>query len=159
MGEHNAIVIHLTLVPYLSAAGELKTKPTQHSVKTLMESGVMADVLVCRTEHELPEDLRSKLALFCNVREEAVIQSIDASTIYDVPNLMLEQGLDKVVLKKLDLKSSTPDLTQWNKFLSRHKNPKSETLTMALCQRHMTQSIVEKQQRQTKKGFICVKKN
>ena len=126
LGEHNAIVIHLTLVPYLSAAGELKTKPTQHSVKTLMESGVMADVLVCRTEHELPEDLRSKLALFCNVREEAVIQSIDASTIYDVPNLMLEQGLDKVVLKKLDLKSSTPDLTQWNKFLSRHKNPKSE---------------------------------
>jgi len=126
LGEHNAIVIHLTLVPFLSAAGELKTKPTQHSVKTLMESGVMADVLVCRTEHELPEDLRRKLALFCNVREEAVIQSIDASTIYDVPNLMLEQGLDKVVLKKLELKSDTPDLTQWNEFLSRHKNPKGE---------------------------------
>ena len=126
LGEHNVIVIHLTLIPYLSAAGELKTKPTQHSVKTLMESGVMADILVCRTEHELPEELRSKLALFCNVREEAVIQSIDASTIYDVPNLMLEQGLDKVVLKKLELKTGTPDLTQWNKFLSRHKNPKSE---------------------------------
>ena len=126
LGEHNAIVIHLTLVPFLSAAGELKTKPTQHSVKTLMESGVMADILVCRTEHELPEELRSKLALFCNVREEAVIQSIDASTIYDVPNLMLEQGLDKVVLKKLGLKSATPDLTQWNAFLSRHKNPKGE---------------------------------
>ena len=126
LGEHNAIVIHLTLVPYLSAAGELKTKPTQHSVKTLMESGVMADILVCRTEHELPEELRAKLAKFCNVREEAVIQSIDASTIYDVPNLMLEQGLDKVVLKKLDLKSDVPDLTQWNQFLQRHKNPKSE---------------------------------
>ncbi len=126
LGEHNAIVIHLTLVPFLSAAGELKTKPTQHSVKTLMESGVMADILVCRTEHELPEELRRKLALFCNVREEAVIQSIDASTIYDVPNLMLEQGLDKVVLKKLGLKSATPDLTQWNAFLSRHKNPKGE---------------------------------
>ena len=126
LGEHNAIVIHLTLVPFLSAAGELKTKPTQHSVKTLMESGVMADVLVCRTEHELPEDLRRKLALFCNVREEAVIQSIDASTIYDVPNLMLEQGLDKVVLQKLELQSDTPDLTQWNEFLSRHKNPKGE---------------------------------
>ena len=111
LGEHNAIVIHLTLVPYLSAAGELKTKPTQHSVKTLMESGVMADILVCRTEHELPMELRRKLALFCNVREEAVIQSIDASTIYDVPNLMLEQGLDKVVLKKLDLQSDAPDLT------------------------------------------------
>ena len=89
LGEHNAIVIHLTLVAYLSAAGELKTKPTQHSVKTLMESGVMADILVCRTEHELPFDLRRKLALFCNDREEAVIQSIDAATIYDVPNLML----------------------------------------------------------------------
>ncbi|OBX25928.1 CTP synthase [Gelidibacter algens] len=126
LGEHNAIVIHLTLVPYLSAAGELKTKPTQHSVKTLMESGVMADILVCRTEHELPLDLRRKLALFCNVREEAVIQSIDASTIYDVPNLMLEQGLDKVVLKKLDLQSDVPDLKQWNQFLKRLKHPKSE---------------------------------
>jgi len=126
LGKHNAIVIHLTLIPFLSAAGELKTKPTQHSVKTLMESGVQADVLVCRTEHELPEDLRSKLALFCNVREEAVIQAIDASTIYDVPNLMLQQGLDKVVLKKLNLESSEPDLTQWNQFLQRHKNPNGE---------------------------------
>lgn len=126
LGEDNAIVIHLTLVPYLSAAGELKTKPTQHSVKTLMESGVQADILVCRTEHELPKDLRSKLAKFCNVREEAVIQSIDASTIYDVPNLMLDEGLDKVVLKKLTLNSDVPDLTHWNEFLSRHKNPKSE---------------------------------
>ncbi|TBV25456.1 CTP synthase [Meridianimaribacter sp. CL38] len=126
LGQDNAIVIHLTLIPFLSAAGELKTKPTQHSVKTLMESGVQADILVCRTEHELPEDLRRKLALFCNVREEAVIQSIDASTIYDVPNLMLEQGLDKVVLKKLNLESDTPDLTQWNQFLNRHKNPKGE---------------------------------
>ncbi len=126
LGENNAIVIHLTLVPYLAAAGELKTKPTQHSVKTLMESGVQADVLVCRTEYDLPYDLRRKLALFCNVREEAVIQSIDASTIYDVPNLMLEQGLDKVVLKKLALKSSVPDITQWNNFLTRHKNPKTE---------------------------------
>ena len=126
LGEHNALVIHLTLIPFLSAAGELKTKPTQHSVKTLMESGVQADILVCRTEHELPDDLRVKLALFCNVREEAVIQAIDASTIYDVPNLMLEQGLDKVVLKKLNLKGSIPDLTQWNQFLDRHKNPKGE---------------------------------
>ncbi len=126
LGENNAIVVHLTLVPYLSAAGELKTKPTQHSVKTLMESGVMADVLVCRTEHELPNDVRNKLAKFCNVRPEAVIQSIDASTIYDVPNLMLVEGLDKVVLSKLALEGSQPDLTQWNQFLSRHKNPKGE---------------------------------
>ncbi|WP_452224208.1 CTP synthase [Lacinutrix chionoecetis] len=126
LGEHNALVIHLTLVPFLSAAGELKTKPTQHSVKTLMESGVQADILVCRTEHELPEDLRDKLARFCNVRRESVIQAIDASTIYDVPNLMLEQGLDKVVLKKLNLESNVPNLEQWNAFLERHQNPKSE---------------------------------
>ncbi|RNC86828.1 MAG: CTP synthase [Winogradskyella sp.] len=126
LGEHNAIVIHLTLVPYLSAAGELKTKPTQHSVKTLMESGVQADILVCRTEHELSDGIKTKLARFCNVEKESVIQSIDASTIYDVPNLMLDEGLDKVVLKKLDLSSGTPDLARWNEFLKRHKNPKSE---------------------------------
>ncbi|MFD1162454.1 CTP synthase [Hwangdonia seohaensis] len=136
LGDNNGIVIHLTLVPYLSAAGELKTKPTQHSVKTLMESGIQADVLVCRTEHDLPEDLRRKLALFCNVREEAVIQSIDASTIYDVPNLMLEQGLDKVVLKKLALKSTTPDISKWNQFLARHKNPKSE-ITIGLIGKYV----------------------
>ena len=126
LGENNGIVIHLTLVPYLSAAGELKTKPTQHSVKTLMESGVQADILVCRTERHLPKELRRKLALFCNVKEEAVIESIDASTIYDVPNLMLEEGLDKVVLEKLNLKSSKPDIEQWNQFVHRHKNPKTE---------------------------------
>jgi CTP synthase len=136
LGEHNALVIHLTLIPYLSAAGELKTKPTQHSVKTLMESGVQADILVCRTEHELPEEIRTKLARFCNVREEAIIQSIDASTIYDVPNLMLEQGLDKVVLKSLDLKSDVPNLDRWNQFLERHKNPKS-TITIGLIGKYV----------------------
>jgi len=125
LGRHNSLFIHLTLIPYLSAAGELKTKPTQHSVKTLMESGIQADVLVCRTEHELSDDLRAKLALFCNVEKEAVIQSIDAKTIYDVPNLMLDEGLDEIALKKLCLESSQrPNLTQWNEFLSRHKNPK-----------------------------------
>lgn len=125
MGENNAIVIHLTLVPYLAAAGELKTKPTQHSVKTLMESGIKADILVCRTEHEISDEIRNKLALFCNVKREAVIQSIDADTIYEVPNLMLEEGLDLVALKKLDLpKKSAPDLKTWNTFLKRLKNPK-----------------------------------
>ena len=127
LGDDNALVIHLTLIPYLSAAGELKTKPTQHSVKTLMESGIRADILVCRTEHELSDDLREKLALFCNVKKEAVIQSIDASTIYDVPNLMLEEGLDKITLQKLKLADDTePVLTRWNEFLRRHKNPKAE---------------------------------
>lgn len=126
LGENNAIVIHLTLIPYLAAAGELKTKPTQHSVKTLMESGIKADILVCRTEHELSDELRQKLAVFCNVKREAVIQSIDASTIYEVPNLMLREGLDSVALKKLDLPlKNEPDLANWNTFLHRLKNPKA----------------------------------
>ncbi len=123
LGRENCIVIHLTLVPYLSAAAELKTKPTQHSVKTLMESGINADVLVCRTEHELSDDIRDKLALFCNVKREAVIQSIDADTIYDVPLLMLEEGLDSVVLNLLKLPDNVaPDLANWKAFLSRLKN-------------------------------------
>jgi len=127
LGDNNAIVVHLTLVPFLSAAGELKTKPTQHSVKTLMESGIQADILVCRTEHQLSNEIKEKLALFCNVKREAVIQSIDASTIYDVPILMQEEGLDTVALKKLALPDTNPpDLTQWNEFLDRHKHPKSE---------------------------------
>jgi len=136
LGEHNALVIHLTLIPFLSAAGELKTKPTQHSVKTLMESGVHADILVCRTEHQLSDSIKTKLARFCNVKKEAVIQSIDASTIYDVPNLMLDEGLDKVVLEKLNLKSDTPDLSRWNEFLKRHKNPKSE-ITIGLIGKYV----------------------
>ncbi|QCW99290.1 CTP synthase [Aggregatimonas sangjinii] len=127
LGDNNGIVIHLTLVPYLSAAGELKTKPTQHSVKTLMESGIKADILVCRTEHHISDDIKDKLALFCNVKREAVIQSIDASTIYDVPVMMQEEGLDTVALRKLALSDDKlPDLNQWNEFLRKHKNPKNE---------------------------------
>ena len=136
LGDQNVIVVHLTLIPYLAAARELKTKPTQHSVKTLMESGVQADILVCRTEHEIGDAIRAKLARFCNVHKEAVIQSIDASTIYDVPNMMLEEGLDKVVLNKLGLKWSAPDLTSWNEFLARHKNPKNE-ITIGLIGKYV----------------------
>ena len=125
LGKENAIVIHLTLIPYLAAAGELKTKPTQHSVKMLMQSGVNPDILVCRTEHHLSESIKRKLALFCNVKQEDVIESIDADTIYDVPVFMQNEGLDKVVLKKLNLNADTePDLSKWNDFLSKHKNPK-----------------------------------
>ena len=124
LGEDNAMVIHLTLVPFLSAAKELKTKPTQHSVKTLMESGIKADVLVCRTEYELSHELKKKLALFCNVKIEAVIQSIDVETIYDVPIKMMEEGLDKVVLNKLKLISKPPKLDHWKSFLYKYKNPK-----------------------------------
>jgi CTP synthase len=116
----------LTLVPYLSAAKELKTKPTQHSVKTLMESGITADILVCRTEHEISNDIKNKLALFCNVEVDSVIQSIDATTIYEVPLLMKKEKLDKVVLKKLDLKSSkNVNLRKWSDFVNRLKYPKN----------------------------------
>jgi CTP synthase len=126
LGDENCVVIHLTLIPYLAAAKELKTKPTQHSVKTLMESGIKADVLVCRTEHELTDDLRRKLALFCNVKQEAVIQSIDVDTIYEVPLKMLEEGLDTVVLKKFQLAPKHPhDLSDWKTFLSKLQQPKN----------------------------------
>lgn len=137
LGDYNGIVVHLTLIPYLSAAKELKTKPTQHSVKTLMESGIKADILVCRTERELSDELRHKLALFCNVRREAVIQSIDVETIYDVPNKMQEEGLDVVALKKLGLPDTgAPNLTQWKEFLSRYKNPK-HTVTIGLIGKYV----------------------
>ena len=137
LGDNNGIVIHLTLVPYLSAAGELKTKPTQHSVKTLMESGIKADILVCRTEHEISDEIKQKLALFCNVKKEAVIQSIDASTIYDVPVLMQEEGLDTVSLQKLNLEDTVvPDLDQWNEFLTKLKNPK-DTITIGLIGKYV----------------------
>lgn len=137
LGDDNAIVVHLTLVPFLAAAGELKTKPTQHSVKVLMESGIRADILVCRTEHHLSDELRTKLALFCNVKKEAVIESIDASTIYDVPNLMLTEGLDTITLQKLDLPlGSEPDLFRWNQFLQRHKNPK-KTVNVGLIGKYV----------------------
>jgi CTP synthase len=126
MGE-DCLVIHLTLIPYLAASGELKTKPTQHSVKMLLEYGVQPDILVCRTQHELSKELKNKIALFCNVSPNAVIESIDASTIYEVPLLMAEEELDKVVLSKLHMPINTePDLSQWKDFLYRLKHPKQE---------------------------------
>ena len=137
LGKENALVIHLTLIPFLAAAGELKTKPTQHSVKTLMESGISADIIVCRTEHELSSDLKEKLALFCNVKREAIIQSIDVETIYDVPLKMLDEGLDKVVLEKLQLvPKKALDLKSWNVFLEKFKNPK-HTLKIGLVGKYV----------------------
>ena len=127
LGKSNSLVIHLTLVPYLSAAKELKTKPTQHSVKTLMESGINADILVCRTEHDISDEIKSKLALFCNVDVDSVIQAKDASTIYDVPLLMEKEKLDKVVLKKLEIeKYSSTNMQKWIEFVDRLKSPKFE---------------------------------
>ncbi|OFX28221.1 MAG: CTP synthase [Bacteroidetes bacterium GWA2_31_9] len=122
----NCLVIHLTLVPYLSAPGELKTKPTQHSVKLLLENGVQPDILVLRTEHPLNKELRKKVALFCNVDFESVIESIDVSTIYEVPVLMHKEKLDVTVLKKLGLAmKDEPPLIPWNDFLKKLKNPKT----------------------------------
>jgi CTP synthase len=127
MGSTNNCVIHLTLLPYLSVTGELKTKPTQHSVKTLLEYGIQPDILVCRSEKPVNIEMRRKIALFCNVNVNAVIESLDASSIYDVPIMMLKEQLDKVVLNKLKLPSKQePHLEQWKNFLGKLKNPVSE---------------------------------
>ncbi|MFV0365380.1 MAG: CTP synthase [Mangrovibacterium sp.] len=123
----DAMVIHLTLVPYLAASGELKTKPTQHSVKVMLENGVQPDLLVLRTEHELSEDLRKKVALFCNVNPNAVMQSIDVDTIYEVPNRLYNQNMDQIVLAKLGLPyKNEPILEAWNEFLHKMRNPKGK---------------------------------
>lgn len=127
LGGHDTIVIHLTLLPYLQATGELKTKPTQHSVKMLLQSGVQPDILVCRTEHKMTKEVRNKIALFCNINQNAVIESVTASTIYDVPLLLRKENLDKVVLTKLKLPArKNPELVDWKKFLARLKNPLDE---------------------------------
>jgi CTP synthase len=137
LGPNNALVIHLTLVPYLQSAGELKTKPTQHSVKMLLEAGVQPDILVCRTEKPLPPEIRKKVALFCNVHLNSVIEAMDAETIYDVPLLMKKEKLDERVLSKLKLSSrQDPDLTQWKSFLGKLKNP-SEEITIALVGKYV----------------------
>ena len=126
MGE-DVMVIHLTYVPYLAAAGELKTKPTQHSVKTMLEQGLQPDVIVCRTEHPLSKGVRAKVALFCNVQPECVIESQDAKSIYEVPLLMQKEGLDKQVLKILKLPyGGRPNLTKWRSFLRKLEHPHSE---------------------------------
>ncbi len=123
-GNENCIVIHLTLIPFLNAAKELKTKPTQHSVRELLTTGIQADILVCRTEHPISMDIRRKLAVFCNVEVASVIEAMDASTIYDVPQLMLKEKLDTVVISKLKMRDRRePNLTKWNDFIFRLKNP------------------------------------
>lgn len=127
LGSDNCLTIHLTLVPYLNAAGELKTKPTQHSVKELLSAGVQPDILVCRTEHPLTPSIRRKLSLFCNLAPTAVIEARDASTIYDVPILMLKEKLDITVISMLRLADrKEPDLRKWKKFLGQMKNPVHE---------------------------------
>ncbi|MDX5443397.1 MAG: CTP synthase [Hymenobacteraceae bacterium] len=127
LGQNDSVVIHLTLLPYLKAAGELKTKPTQHSVKALSEAGVQPDILVCRSEHPIPMEMRKKIALFCNVKVNSVIESLDAETIYDVPLLMRKEKLDERVITKLKLpQKGEPNLDSWKEFLGRLKNPTNE---------------------------------
>jgi CTP synthase len=124
MESQDTLVIHLTLIPYLNSAGELKTKPTQHSVRMLQESGIQPDILVCRSEHPLPYDIRKKIALFCNVQVNSVIEAMDADTIYAVPLLMLKERLDQRALYMLDIYNDKDvDLDSWKTFLSRLKNP------------------------------------
>jgi CTP synthase len=126
MPEEDCLVLHLTLIPYLKAAQELKTKPTQHSVRMLSQEGVRPDVIVCRTEHPLSEEIKRKIALFCNVKPNAVIEAIDAGTIYEVPLKMLQEGLDVIVLKKLRINGySAPELSKWRGFLDKLNHPKS----------------------------------
>ncbi len=137
LGEKNTLFIHLTLIPYLASAGELKTKPTQHSVKTLSESGIQPDILVCRTEHPLPQEMKRKIGLFCNVTEQDVIEARDAETIYDVPLLMKEERLDSRVLYKLDIyNDKDSNLSTWKKFLEKLKAPKFE-ITVGLIGKYV----------------------
>ena len=132
LGYRDTALVHLTLIPYMSASGELKTKPTQHSVKALLENGLQPDILVLRTEHPLSMALRRKVALFCNVNANAVMESIDVPTIYEVPLKMHEQHLDEVVLEKLNLPAdSEPDMTAWSAFVEKIKHP-SRTIDIAL---------------------------
>lgn len=148
LGPNNFLVVHLTLIPYLSAAKELKTKPTQHSVKQLLEAGIQPDILVCRTEHHLPLDVKKKLSLFCNVQLNSVIEAMDAETIYDVPLLMKKEKLDERVMSLLKLTSKTKtDLEQWKDFLGKLKNPTQE-VTIGLVGKYVSlpdayKSIIE----------------
>ncbi|MCE7934464.1 MAG: CTP synthase [Chlorobi bacterium CHB2] len=129
----NVLHIHLTYVPFIKAAGELKTKPTQHSVKTLLEIGIQPDILVCRSEHRLVKEIREKIALFCNVDRDAVIEGRDASTIYDVPLIYAQQGLDNIVLRKLGIEAPPADLKVWSNYVRRIKHPGNGTVKIGLC--------------------------
>ena len=138
LGSNNALVIHLTLIPYLKAAKELKTKPTQHSVKELLAAGIQPDILVCRTEYPLPNEIRKKLALFCNVHINSVIEAIDAESIYDVPLLMRKEKLDERVLAKLKVTAKhEPEIEPWKEFLGKLKNP-TEEVTIGLVGKYVS---------------------
>ena len=136
VGRENAIFIHLTLVPFIAASGELKTKPTQHSVKELREIGIMPDLLLCRCERPLPHDLRAKIALFCNVRENEVIAAQDVSSIYEVPLMFAQQGLDEMIMKKVGLTANDRDLRPWTELVETIKNPQG-TVTIGIVGKYV----------------------
>ncbi|HZY09923.1 MAG TPA: CTP synthase [Bacteroidota bacterium] len=131
-GRRNAISVHVTLVPFIKAAGEIKTKPTQHSVKTLLEIGIQPDILICRSEEPLTKEVREKIALFTNVAADSVIDAHDVSTIYEVPLQFAKEDVDEIVLEKLDLTCPKPNLKEWKKFIDRVKHPTGE-VTIAIC--------------------------
>jgi len=132
VGKHNSLNIHLTLVPYIKSAGELKTKPTQHSVKTMLEIGIQPDILLCRSEHKLSKELKAKIGLFCNIETESVIQALDAESIYEVPLNLRAERFDEIVLKKLNIKSVKPNLKSWTKVVNKIKT-ESEVVTIGIC--------------------------
>ncbi len=136
VGSQNAINIHLTLVPYINAAGEFKTKPTQHSVMRLREIGIQSDILLCRCETRLDEESKDKIGLFCNVAKEAVIEALDVSTIYEVPLIFEEGGVGDLIVERLNLQSQRPDLAEWKQFVERIKNPE-ETVKIAVCGKYV----------------------
>ncbi|RMF93702.1 MAG: CTP synthase [Candidatus Schekmanbacteria bacterium] len=123
LGRGNSLFIHLTLVPYLGTAGELKTKPTQHSVKELRSIGIQPDIILCRSSHELPDEIKSKISLFCNVAKDAVITAKDVSTIYEVPLIFHKEGLDKIIFKILQIEARTPKLDKWKEIVEKVSNP------------------------------------
>ncbi len=135
-GRDNVLYIHLTLVPYIPTAGELKTKPTQHSVKELREIGIQPDILLCRCDREIPHDMKGKIALFCNVPDEAVITARDVSSIYEVPKEFHEQGLDERIVEYLNIWTKAPDLAPWERIVSRVKEPAKET-TIAIVGKYV----------------------
>ena len=147
VGKPNAINIHLTLIPYIKSSGELKTKPTQHSVKTLLEIGIQPDILICRSGRELTKGMKEKIALFCNVNTSSVITGMDVDTIYSVPLVYRKERLDEIVISKLNLKCNKPNLNKWEKFVKAIINPK-HNITIGLCGKYVEladayKSIVE----------------
>ncbi|MCC6865917.1 MAG: CTP synthase [Ignavibacteria bacterium] len=132
VGRENSLSIHLTYVPFIEAAGEIKTKPTQHSVKTLLEIGIQPDILITRSHNEISREIKDKIALFCNVQPNCVVSAKDVPTIYQVPLELLKEGLDEIVLKKLHLKNGNPNILKWKKLVNRINNPKNE-ITIGIC--------------------------